>query len=50
MGSGTLATALLTSGAFTVGRDVHVIAGGAKPSSLTVATDPGLPVSTSQLP
>ncbi|MBU3061559.1 tRNA (adenosine(37)-N6)-threonylcarbamoyltransferase complex transferase subunit TsaD [Nocardia sp. NEAU-G5] len=28
----------------------HVIAGGAKPSSLTVATDPGLPVSTSQLP
>ncbi|QIS17880.1 tRNA (adenosine(37)-N6)-threonylcarbamoyltransferase complex transferase subunit TsaD [Nocardia terpenica] len=27
----------------------HVIAGGAKPSNLTVATDPGLPVSTSQL-
>ncbi|BCK58515.1 tRNA (adenosine(37)-N6)-threonylcarbamoyltransferase complex transferase subunit TsaD [Nocardia wallacei] len=27
----------------------HVIAGGAKPSPLTVATDPGLPVSTSQL-
>jgi N6-L-threonylcarbamoyladenine synthase len=28
---------------------VHVIAGGAKPSALTVATDPSLPVSTSQL-
>ncbi|WP_024802258.1 tRNA (adenosine(37)-N6)-threonylcarbamoyltransferase complex transferase subunit TsaD [Nocardia sp. BMG51109] len=27
----------------------HVIGGGAKPSALTVATDPGLPVSTSQL-
>ncbi|KZM75889.1 tRNA (adenosine(37)-N6)-threonylcarbamoyltransferase complex transferase subunit TsaD [Nocardia terpenica] len=27
----------------------HVIAGGAKPSNLTVATDPALPVSTSQL-
>ncbi|MEV6069717.1 tRNA (adenosine(37)-N6)-threonylcarbamoyltransferase complex transferase subunit TsaD [Nocardia sp. NPDC052001] len=27
----------------------HVIAGGATPSALTVATDPGLPVSTSQL-
>ncbi|MGV9409090.1 tRNA (adenosine(37)-N6)-threonylcarbamoyltransferase complex transferase subunit TsaD [Nocardia sp. NPDC003693] len=27
----------------------HVIAGGAQPSELTVATDPGLPVSTSQL-
>ncbi|WP_040819209.1 tRNA (adenosine(37)-N6)-threonylcarbamoyltransferase complex transferase subunit TsaD [Nocardia jiangxiensis] len=28
----------------------HVIAGGAKPSTLTVATDPGLAVSTTQLP
>ncbi|MEU6580851.1 tRNA (adenosine(37)-N6)-threonylcarbamoyltransferase complex transferase subunit TsaD [Nocardia sp. NPDC046763] len=27
----------------------HVIAGGAEPSELTVATDPGLPVSTSHL-
>lgn len=27
----------------------HVIAGGATPSELTVATDPGLPVSTSQV-
>ncbi|MCX4097182.1 tRNA (adenosine(37)-N6)-threonylcarbamoyltransferase complex transferase subunit TsaD [Nocardia sp. alder85J] len=27
----------------------HVIAGGAKPSALTVGTDPGLPVSTSQV-
>ncbi|MET7768612.1 tRNA (adenosine(37)-N6)-threonylcarbamoyltransferase complex transferase subunit TsaD [Nocardia sp. NPDC005366] len=27
----------------------HVIAGGATPSALTVATDPGLPVSTSQV-
>ncbi|MFI1915146.1 tRNA (adenosine(37)-N6)-threonylcarbamoyltransferase complex transferase subunit TsaD [Nocardia sp. NPDC020380] len=27
----------------------HVIAGGARPSELTVATDPGLPVSTSRL-
>ncbi|MET8650268.1 tRNA (adenosine(37)-N6)-threonylcarbamoyltransferase complex transferase subunit TsaD [Nocardia aurea] len=27
----------------------HVIAGGASPSELTVATDPGLPVSTSQV-
>lgn len=28
----------------------HLIAGGAQPSALTVGTDPGLPVSTSQLP
>ncbi len=27
----------------------HVIAGGAQPSPLTVATDPGLPVSVSQI-
>ncbi|MBO0854000.1 MAG: tRNA (adenosine(37)-N6)-threonylcarbamoyltransferase complex transferase subunit TsaD [Nocardia sp.] len=27
----------------------HVVAGGAEPSALTVATDPGLPVSTSQI-
>ncbi|MBL1075099.1 tRNA (adenosine(37)-N6)-threonylcarbamoyltransferase complex transferase subunit TsaD [Nocardia sp. 2] len=27
----------------------HIIAGGAQPSELTVATDPGLPVSTSRL-